>query len=147
MAVWEAVQVKSRNRWHESHTLGLKDRTKFYRTLLNRIEVNLSHGRCSRQLWPSSSPANSWHRSKFDGIVANKYTQHPTARRTNVRVLMCVCTCEGRCVWCLCFWGETITTQTHACKTPNYHDMDSTEMTWHILIVWSCRSHPTYKED
>ena len=50
MAVWEAVQVKSRKRGHESHTLGLKARTKFYRALSDRIETNLSHGRSSSQL-------------------------------------------------------------------------------------------------
>jgi len=50
LAVLETANVKSRNRGHESHTLGLEDRTKFYGTLLNRIEAILSHGNRSRKL-------------------------------------------------------------------------------------------------
>jgi len=48
-----------------------KDKTKFYGTLLIRIEARLSHGSCSRKLWPSTSPTNHWWRSNKDGIVSN----------------------------------------------------------------------------
>jgi len=50
LAVWETANAKSRNRGHESHTLGLTDRTKFCGTFLNRIEAVLSHGNRSRKL-------------------------------------------------------------------------------------------------